>query len=176
VAHRLRRAFEEEALVHLDELYRVARRVTAGAAEAEDLVQDTCLRAWQSYPRFERGTNCRAWLFTILFRALGARRRDLGRELALFDREALDIARVPAPGTIEPAATPHQIERAFATLPIAFTSVILLVDVEGLTYKEVAAVLDVPVGTVMSRLHRGRRLLRERLAPPLRLVQARTRS
>lgn len=177
MADRLRRAFEEEALVHLDELYRVARRLTASAAEAEDLVQETCLRAWQSFHRFERGTNCRAWLYTILFRTLGARRRELRRELEMFDGQPVDDARRPAPGVIEPSVTPHQIEKAFAALPLAFTTVILLVDVEGLSYKEAATALDVPVGTVMSRLHRGRRLLRRRLAPsPFLVVNTRGRS
>ena len=177
MADRLRRAFEEEALVHLDELYRVARRVTSGATEAEDLVQETCLRGWRSFHRFERGTNCRAWLYTILFRTLGERRRELRRELEMFDGQPLDDARTPAPGVVEPAVTPHQIEKAFAALPLAFTTVVLLVDVEGLSYKEAAAALDVPVGTVMSRLHRGRRLLRQKLAPaPILVVHSRDQS
>jgi RNA polymerase sigma-70 factor (ECF subfamily) len=177
VAQRLKRAFEEEALVHLDELYRVARRLTASGAEAEDLVQETCLQAWRSFTRFERGTNCRAWLFKILFRTLGARRRNLRRELEMFDGQPLDDACVPAPGPAEPAAIPHQIERAFASLPVAFTSVLLLVDVEGLSYREASDALDVPIGTVMSRLHRARRLLRDRLSPArLLLVHARNRS
>jgi RNA polymerase sigma-70 factor (ECF subfamily) len=177
VAERLKRAFEEEALVHLDELYRVARRLTASAAEAEDAVQDACLAAWRAFPRYERGTNCRAWLYTILFRTLGARRRTLRRELEMFDGQPLDDARVPAAGPGEPSATPHQIERAFASLPVAFTSVLLLVDVEGLSYREASHALDVPIGTVMSRLHRARRLLRDRLSPArLLVVNARNRS
>jgi RNA polymerase sigma-70 factor (ECF subfamily) len=177
VAYRLRRAFEDEALVHLDELFRVARRLTSSQAEAEDLVQETCLRAWQAYARFERGTNCRAWLYTILFRTLGAHRRDLRRELDMFDNHPLDDERLPAPAFLEPSATPHQIEKAFSALPLAFTTAILLVDVEGLSYKEAAAALDVPVGTVMSRLYRARRVLRQRLAPaPFHVVKRQERS
>ena len=161
-ARRLR--FESEALVHLDELFRVARRVMGDAAAAEDVVQDTCLRAWQGFDRFESGTNCRAWLYKILFRAIGSRRRELQRELAMFDDQLFEESRLPSSMPAIPF-TAHQIQRAFEALPIAFATVIQLVDVEGLSYKEASEALDVPVGTVMSRLHRGRRQLRQRLAP-----------
>ena len=167
----LRRArFETEALVYLDELFRVARRVMGDAAAAEDVVQETCLRAWQAFDRFEPGTNCRAWLYKILFRTISGRRRELARELAMFDDQRLDDSRLPAhAGAAPPDA--HQIQEAFAALPLAFAAVIQLVDVEGLSYREVADALDVPVGTVMSRLHRGRRQLRQRLAPGPSLVK-----
>ena len=91
--------------------------------------------------------------------------------------QPLDEGPAPARRAFEPTVTPHQIEKAFAALPIAFTTVILLVDVQGLSYKEVAAALDVRIGTVRSRLHRGRRELRQRLAPPsVRIVHSRDRS
>jgi RNA polymerase sigma-70 factor (ECF subfamily) len=167
-ARRLR--FESEALVHLDELFRVARRVMGDAAVAEDVVQETCLRAWQAFDRFESGTNCRAWLYKILFRTIGSRRRELQRELATFDDQAFEESRFPSSMPANPF-TAHQIQKAFDELPLAFATVIQLVDVEGLSYKEVSEALDVPVGTVMSRLHRGRRQLRQRLAPGPALVR-----
>jgi RNA polymerase sigma-70 factor (ECF subfamily) len=159
-----RLGFESEAVVHLDELFRVAKRVMGDAAAAEDVVQDTCLRAWQAFDRFESGTNCRAWLYKILFRTIGSRRRELQRELAMFDDQLFDESRFPSSTPANPFTT-HQIQKAFDELPIAFATVIQLVDVEGLSYKEVSEALEVPVGTVMSRLHRGRRQLRQRLAP-----------
>lgn len=157
--------------MHLDELFRVARRVMGDRAAAEDVVQETCLRAWQAFDRFERGTNCRAWLYKILFRVMTGRRRELQRELAMFDPGELDAATGPAarlPGVN--ALTAYHIQKAFADLPLAFATAIQLVDVEGLSYREAAGALEVPVGTVMSRLHRGRRLLRQQLAPVPRLA------
>ena len=165
-----RTRFEREALVYLDELFRVARRVTGEAAAAEDVVQDTCLRAWQAFDRFEPGTNCRAWLYKILFRTIAGRRRELQREMAMFDDQKYEEARAMG-SPVFTALDAHQVQRAFAELPLAFATVIQLIDVEGLTYKEAADALDVPVGTVMSRLHRARRQLRERLAPGPSLVK-----
>lgn len=165
-----RTRFEQEALVYLDELFRVARRVTGEAAAAEDVVQDTCLRAWQAFDRFEPGTNCRAWLYKILFRTIAGRRRELQREMAMFDDQKFEETRAMV-APVFTALDAHQVQRAFAELPLAFATVIQLIDVEGLTYKEAADALDVPVGTVMSRLHRARRQLRERLAPGPSLVK-----
>ena len=168
-----RRDFEETALVHLDELFRVARRFSASRPQAEDLTQETFLRAWKAFDRFEPGTNCRAWLYRIFFRTLSAARVELGRELAVFDDAPFDDTRaIDAPRATR-GVMPHEIERAFSELPIAFASVITLIDVEGLTYKEAAAALDVPIGTVMSRLHRGRAHLRKLLSPSPRLLVVR---
>ncbi len=128
---------------------------------AEDVVQDTCLRAWQAFDRYEAGTNCRAWLYKILFRAIAARRRELQRELAMFDDQ---LVNEPHASAVTTAADAHQIQQAFDELPLAFATVIQMVDVEGLSYREVADVLDLPVGTVMSRLHRARRRLRHLLS------------
>lgn len=164
-----RTRFEHEALVYLDELFRVARRVTGETAAAEDVVQDTCLRAWQAFDRFEPGTNCRAWLYKILFRTIAGRRRELQREMAMFDNHPFEESRAAAPPPYA-ALDAHQVQRAFAALPVAFATVIHLIDVEGLTYKEAADALDVPMSTVMSRLHRARRQLRDRLAPGPALV------
>ena len=168
-----RSRFESEALVYLDELFRVARRVMGDSVAAEDVVQETYLRAWQAFDRFEPGTNCRAWLYKILFRTISGRRQELQRELTMFDGEVFDEARLPPTRSGEPATT-IQIQKAFADLPIAFATVIQMVDVEGLSYKEASEALEVPVGTVMSRLHRGRRILREALSPRPRLMKERS--
>jgi RNA polymerase sigma-70 factor (ECF subfamily) len=165
-----RRDFEETALVHLDEVFRVARRFAVNRTQAEDLTQETFLRAWQGFDRFEPGTNCRAWLYRIFFRTLSASRHELRRELALFDDAPFDDTRAAQAPRLAGAVTPHDLERAVAALPVAFACVITLIDVEGLTYKEAAAALDVPIGTVMSRLHRGRAHLRRLLSPSPRLL------
>lgn len=144
--------------------------MTGETAAAEDVVQDTCLRAWQAFDRFEPGTNCRAWLYKILFRTIAGRRRELQREMAMFDDQQFEEARAML-SPVFASLDAHQVQRAFAELPVAFATVIQLIDVEGLTYKEAADALDVPVGTVMSRLHRARRELRERLAPGPSLVK-----
>src|SRR5688500_20370539 len=93
------------------------------AAAAEDVVQDTYLRAWQAFDRFEPGTNCRAWLYKILFRTIGSRRRELQRELAMFDDQLFEESRLPASMPANPF-TAYQIQKAFAELPIAFATVI----------------------------------------------------
>jgi RNA polymerase sigma-70 factor, ECF subfamily len=170
VADSRRARFDAEALGYLDELFRVARRISGDPAAAEDLVQETYLQAWRSFDRFEPGSNCRAWLYKILFRGIGARRRELQREMAMFDDRAFDESHA-AVHTPAGGLGALQIERAFAAMPLAAVAVIQLVDVEGLSYREAAAALDVPVGTIMSRLHRGRAELRKLLAPGPLLVQ-----
>jgi RNA polymerase sigma-70 factor (ECF subfamily) len=169
-----RQEFEAVALVHLDALYRSALRLTQNRAEAEDVVQDTCLRAFRSFHRFNPGTNCRAWLFTILRNAFLNRVRGAHREVHAGDAgepwDALgERAAEPRPG----AGTPEEaylhtvlhgdVDRALKALPLAFREAIVLADLEGLSYKEIAQILACPVGTVMSRLARGRRLLRRAL-------------
>jgi len=164
--------FEEVALVHLDAIYRSALRLTHNRAEAEDLAQDTCVRAFRSFHRFNPGTNCRAWLFTILRNAFRDRLRRGGRER--LDPEAADwegewqSATVVAP-TGQPeeefflTALAGDVERALRALPLPFREVVMLSDLEELSYKEIAEVVGCPVGTVMSRLSRGRALLRQAL-------------
>ncbi|OGK83847.1 MAG: hypothetical protein A2050_02915 [Candidatus Rokubacteria bacterium GWA2_73_35] len=168
------REFEEVALVHLDALYRSALRLTRNRAEAEDVVQDTCLRAFRSFHRFNPGTNCRAWLFTILRNTFLNRVRGAGRELYEGDAgSAWDALVERASDRAGGGATPEEqfletalhgdVDRALRALPLAFREPIVLVDLEGLSYREAAEVLGCPVGTVMSRLSRGRRLLRRAL-------------
>ena len=159
------------ALVHLDALYHVALRLTRNRAEAEDVVQETCLRAFRSFDRFNPGTNCRAWLFAILRNVFLNRVRTRGREVLEAEMEGLD--QVEAAADTHVGGSPEEqflqtvlhgdVDRALAALPLAFREAVMLVDIEGLTYREVAEVIGCPIGTVMSRLSRGRALLRQAL-------------
>lgn len=156
--------FEAAALPHLNDLYRTASRLLSDSTRAEDVVQEAYLQAWKSFDRFESGTNCRAWLFKILFNVLHHYRRKWFSARAVLDSgEPVEEVAAPAPPVPE-HITDEEILAALAEVPDDFRSVVLLVDVEEFSYRETAGVLNVPIGTVMSRLSRGRRLLRERLA------------
>ena len=148
--------FERVALKHLDELVRTAAR-TCGRDVAEDLVQETYMRAWKYWHGFEVGTNCRAWLYTILFNVIRKRRGGADRTTLWIETPELAAVLPFAP---PPSLTASAVEEAFARLPQDYRAPLLLVAVEGFTYKEAAEILDVPIGTVMSRLHRGREALR----------------
>ena len=168
LSHHRREEFDRAALVHLPELLRVATRLCGGADAGEDLLQETYLQAWRSFHRFEAGTNCRAWLYKILLFTYSAQNRKRARQPFLVDLDAAGetalLVDVPTPDTLSAEA----VKAAFAGLPEHFRTLVVLVDVEGLTYREAAEALSVPVGTVMSRLSRGRGLLRlalARLAP-----------
>lgn len=166
------REFEETALVHLDALYRSALRLTHNRAEAEDVVQDTCLRAYRSFQRFRPGTNCRAWLFTILRNVFLNRLRQGGRETLDGDStgwesagESVTMASLgenPEDRFFQ-TVLHGDVDRALKALPLVFREAVILADLEGLSYKEVSEVLGCPIGTVMSRLFRGRNLLRQAL-------------
>jgi len=159
------------ALVHLDSLYRSALRLTQNRAEAEDLVQETCFRAFRNFHRFDPGTNCRAWLFTIMRNTFLNRLRHAGRELP--DGDSAEWEAPSEAGHVLASAieSPEEeffqtllhgdVDRALRALPLAFRETVILADLEGLRYKEVAKVLGCPIGTVMSRLSRGRHLLRQ---------------
>jgi RNA polymerase sigma-70 factor (ECF subfamily) len=165
--------FEADALASLDSLYRTALRLTHSRADAEDLVQDTFLRAFRSAGQFKPGTNLRAWLFTILHNAARNRARDRARDHVTVDSEAVERAGETASAGIDPAATPESLllrdtltpdlQAAVDALPQAFREAVWLRDVEEFSYAEIAEMLQVPAGTVMSRISRGRRLLFERL-------------
>src|SRR6476661_8757344 len=167
-------AFEAEALASLDSLYRAALRLTHRAADAEDLVQETYLKAFRSADRFEPGTNLRAWLFTILHNTARNRARDRARDTVTIDSETVDqapdgpsyggAAPVPTPEAllIREALTP-ELQSAIDELPDAFRQAVWLRDVEEFSYAEIAEMLNIPVGTVMSRISRGRRMLFDRL-------------
>jgi RNA polymerase sigma-70 factor, ECF subfamily len=157
--------FEAAALPHLADLYRSASSLVGNSPEAEDLVQEVYLEAWKSFHRFEPGTNCRAWLFQILFHRLHHFRRRLikaSRFEAFAKPEEADSV------TAEPAV-PEEIRDedilgAIEKVPLEFREVVLMADVEEFSYKEIAATLKIPLGTVMSRLSRGRKILRVELA------------
>ncbi len=165
--------FEAVALVHLDALYRFALRLTHNRAEAEDVVQDACLQAFRSFHRFNPGTNCRAWLFTILRHSFLNRLGRARREVPEGDAEAWESRLDGVLGQARAADNPEEeffqtvlhgdVDRALKTLRPAFREAVILVDLEGLSYREVSEVLGCPIGTVMSRLSRGRSLLRQAL-------------
>jgi RNA polymerase sigma-70 factor (ECF subfamily) len=156
--------FESVALPHLNDLYRAARRIIGNPTEAEDAVQETYHQAWKSFHRFEAGTNCRAWLFKILFHVIHHQRRKLWKwaSFASLDEapEKIPIYEPPAPQDL----TDEEVLQAFEKLPPHYREVVMLADVQEFSYKEIADTLSIPIGTVMSRLNRGRKLLRADLA------------
>jgi RNA polymerase sigma-70 factor (ECF subfamily) len=133
-------------------------------SEAEDLVQETMMQALQSFHRFRSGTNCRAWLATILQHVRSNRRRARGRSPLVDDPDDRIGHATPFVPPVPQELTDEELLGALGRIPVLFQEVIVLCDVEELTYKEVADVLSIPLGTVMSRLHRGRALLRAELA------------
>ena len=157
-------AFEAEALPHLDRLFRLAMWFERNRSEAEDLVQETMMQALQSFHRFQRGTNCRAWLSTILQNVRSNRRRARGRSPLADDPDDRIGQATPFVPPVPQELTDEELLGALARVPVVFQEVIVLCDVEELTYKEIADALAIPLGTVMSRLHRGRALLRAELA------------
>src|SRR6058998_2689318 len=163
-------AFEAEALQALDSLYRTALRLTRVPADAEDLVQETYLKAFRAAERFEPGTNLKAWLFTILHNTARNRARDRARDTVAIDSEAVDrAADAPPVGSAGRVETPEslllrdtlgpELQAAIDALPPVFRQAVWLRDVEEFTYAEIARMLDIPAGTVMSRISRGRRML-----------------
>jgi RNA polymerase sigma-70 factor, ECF subfamily len=170
------REFEAEALVHLDSLYAHALRLTRSPSDAEDLVQDTFVRALRFYERFERGTNLKAWLLRVQFNGFVNKYRRNAKELSAGEAMTHEpgtestLGRGPLQSLLDPqgvAIAPllaKEIQAALAQLPEEHQTVVILADVEELSYKEIAEVIGCPIGTVMSRLHRARKALQERLA------------
>jgi RNA polymerase sigma-70 factor (ECF subfamily) len=155
--------FEREAMPHVDRLFRHAMWLEQNRAAAEDLVQDTLVQALQSFDRYTPGTHCRAWLIAILHNVRANRLRKQGRApVDPADEERTDA--VPFVAPVPQTVTDEDMLHALRRIPAAHQQIILLCDVEEMSYKEIAAVLDIPIGTVMSRLHRGRTLLRAELA------------
>jgi RNA polymerase sigma-70 factor (ECF subfamily) len=166
-------AFEQEALPWLDDVYRFALSLTHDENDAEDVVQDTFLRAYRSWNTYAVGSDCRRWLFTICRNAFLRSRERQRRTVELDDTErdvltaALSTSDAPRAGLEDilfrtdllPA-----IERALARVPPTFRSVVVLVDIEEQSYEAAAEILGVPIGTVRSRLFRGRRIMQELLA------------
>jgi RNA polymerase sigma-70 factor (ECF subfamily) len=163
-----RAEFEAEAMPHLDDVFRTALRMTGDRARADDAVQETYLQAWKSFDQFEKGTNCRAWLFRILFYTVQHHRRKLFRFRLVSDAEEVLETSLPAPEPVAEELRDEQILGALDSLPPDYRAAVVLVDVEEFTYKEAAGILGVPIGTVMSRLSRARRLLRQQLTDTAR--------
>jgi len=171
----LREEFEAEVLPHTDSLYANALRLTHSRPDAEDLVQETVLRSFRFFDRFERGTNVKAWLLRIQYNTFvnryrrSTKEREIKETMAvepsgedIVSREALRALTDPTGNALRPLLA-REIEAALDTLPDDHRMVVVLADIEELSYKEIAEVLGCPIGTVMSRLHRARRTLRTRL-------------
>lgn len=157
--------FESAALPHLNDLYRTAARVIGNRTEAEDLVQEAYLQAWKSFHRFEPGTNCRAWLFKILFHVIQHhRRRWYNSKLVQESEEMLLQDTVPYEPPAPQQLSDEDVLAALEKIAVQYREVVVLADVQEFSYKEIGATLGVPVGTVMSRLSRGRKLLRAELS------------
>jgi RNA polymerase sigma-70 factor (ECF subfamily) len=178
-AHRIAREardrvrFEEDALALSDQVYRVARRLTSNREEAEDLVQEAYARAFRNWRSFQPGTNLRAWLFRILTNLNIDRGRRLQRtpdtqpleegDYFLYNRLE-ETGGEPEEDKVVERLSQDSIVEALAAVPHDFRDVVVLVDIGEFSYRDAAQILDVPVGTVMSRLHRGRRILKHELA------------
>src|SRR5438128_1555712 len=165
-----RASFEREALVHLDSLYRVALRLTGNAADADDLVQETMLKAYRAWDQYEKGTNAKGWLLTILRNAFINEYRRRTRHPETVDLDTIepysvfsDVQDDDPQGTFFDSIVDDEVLRAIDQLPEQFRETVVLSDVEGLSYEEIARIIDVPVGTVKSRLFRARRLLQRKL-------------
>ena len=165
------RAFADQALSYIDALYGTALRLTRRPQDAEDLVQDTYLKAFRASAQFERGTNLKAWLFTILHNTYRNMRRHDGRNPVDVNSETVEQAADEAGDERTPeqlltrATLDSDLQAALDDLPDAFRQAVWLRDVEEFSYADIARIVEVPIGTVMSRISRGRRMLYERLAP-----------
>jgi len=163
--------FETEMLPQIDALYTFAYHLTYNEADADDLVQDTYLRAWKAIHQYNEGTNVRAWLFTILKNTFINKHRSKKSRPTTVELTDLTKPAAESKGALENTLAKDvfrdsmgdEVTQAINALPVAFRLVILLCDVEGFTYEEIAAILHIPVGTVRSRLHRGRNLLKSNL-------------
>lgn len=159
--------FEIVALPHMNNLFQAAVSRLGNRTEAEEVVQESYLQAWKSFHRFTPGTNCRAWLFKILFNVIGHHRRKLFRRNR-FENELQSLGEAalyepPVPEGI----SDEEVLSAFSKLPPYYADVVLLADVHEFTYREIQETMGIPLGTVMSRLSRGRQLLRVHLTRSL---------
>ncbi len=172
----VRERFERDALPLLPNLYGAALRLTRNPQDAEDLVQEAYLRAYRGFEGFREGTNLRAWMYRILTNTFINSYRKRQREPVtvsvsdedtpdwyLYDRIGSSVAEPSAESEVLEQIPDEDVQRALEDLPEVFRMAVLLADVEGFSYKEIAEILDVPIGTVMSRLHRGRKALQRAL-------------
>ena len=161
---RLWRDFENEAMPFSADLFRVAMFLKRNRDVAEDLVQETMMQALKSFHRYEKGTNCKAWLTTIMYHTHYKQLRKQTNLQIVADTEEKIAETVQFEAPIPQHLTDEDVLQAIKKVPESFREIVLLCDVEGFAYKEIASLLDVPIGTVMSRLHRGRKVLRGELA------------
>jgi RNA polymerase sigma-70 factor (ECF subfamily) len=164
--------FDEQVLLHLDALYRAALRLTGKAADAEDLVQETCLRAFQAFDQLKHPQAARAWVFAILrsvFLRQAGRRSLQPVRLSLEDLDGAILAHTLGQGDVSPVRQTllEEVRRATLKLPEPYREALILAHIGGFSYREMAHILEVPLGTVMSRLFRARRMLRASLAEPM---------
>lgn len=169
----LRESFERDAIPHMDALYNFALRMTGDGVEAQDLVQETFLKAFRFFDKFEQGTNCKAWLFRIMKNSYINRYRKAQKSPETVDYDSVEEfyysirSRGSGDGDMSVLLFDNilddEMARAIERLPEDFRTVVILCDIEGFTYEEIAEFVDCPVGTVRSRLHRGRKLLRDAL-------------
>ncbi len=165
--------FEEEIIPHLDAMYNFALRLTSDPNDAEDLVQDTIVKAFRFFSSYEKGTNAKAWLFRILKNSYINNYRKKSKQPNQVDYDEVssfyETIRADRTDTSDledrmfRELIDDDISNALEELPEDFRTVVLLCDVEGFTYEEIANMLDVPIGTIRSRLHRGRNLLKSQL-------------
>jgi RNA polymerase sigma-70 factor (ECF subfamily) len=169
-----KKVFEEEAIPHMKILYNYALRMTGDQLEADDLLQDTYMRAFRFFHKFEKGTNCKAWLFRIMKNCYINKYRKNKKEPAKVDYEDVqnfyDSIRdeLVDPNDLEHKVFANLLDddvmNALNSLQDDYKTVVILCDLEGLSYEEIADFLDVPIGTVRSRLHRGRKILQRKLS------------
>ena len=170
----LRDRFEREVLPILSNIYGAALRLTRNPQDAEDLVQETYLRAFRGFSGFQEGTNLRAWMYRILTNTFINTYRKKQREPVtvqdddiedwyLYDRLGSSTVEASAESEVLEKLPDEDVQRALEALPEGFRMAVLLADVEGFSYKEIAEIMDIPIGTVMSRLHRGRKALQKAL-------------
>ena len=161
---RLWEDFELEAMPHNADLFRVAMFLKRNRDSAEDLVQETMMQALKSFHRFKKGTNCKAWMTTIMYHTHYKQLRKQTNLKVVPDTEEKIAATLQFEAPIPQHITDEDVLMALEKVPELFREIVMLCDVEGFAYKEIAEMLDVPIGTVMSRLHRGRKVLRGELA------------
>ena len=167
--------FEREAMPHARALYGTALRLTRSPDDAADLVQETLLKAFRAFDQYEPGTNCKAWLFRILTNAFINKYRRKVKEREILEGEHQQTAQdnlvhlpshrnaLDPEGALADRSLGDEVLRALDKVPVDFKAVVVLSDIEGFSYKEIAEICEIPVGTVMSRLFRGRRILQEEL-------------
>jgi RNA polymerase sigma-70 factor (ECF subfamily) len=164
-----RAQFEQEALVHLDALYSFALKLTRARDDAEDLVSDTMLRAFDRWEQYQLGTNVRAWLFTILYHTFVSRKRRIDAREVQLPEDPEGWSAFEAVGDSDPEGTfydsfiDEEVTREIDRLPEDYRTAVVLSDIQGLRYAEIAEILGIPEGTVKSRLFRGRRILQKKL-------------